>query len=340
MEVRPLATIIRLSDSSQVGEARRAAVRIAEHLALRADRANAAALIATELATNVIKHGREGLIVLQPIMGSRSHKLRLLAIDKGPGISDLPSALRDGYSTTTTIGAGLGAMRRMSDQFEVFTHVGTGTVVLCDFGDTSATGFTADGLEWAVVTEPFHGETENGDGYAVRSTTDQSVILVVDGLGHGTLAAGAAREAERVMIESASYSPAEMLQDSHSALEKTRGAAIAFASLHRGHGVLMFGGVGNISGSLSTSKASRGLASHNGTVGHSMQKVQEFKYPWETESLLILHTDGVSGRWNLDRYPGLRSKHPAIIAAVLYRDFGRAHDDCTVLVARNRQEAE
>ena len=340
MEVTLPPTIIRLAEATQVGEARRAAVRIAEYLGLTSDRQESAALIATELATNLIKHGRDGLMILQPLTQGSGHVLRLLAIDKGPGISDMTSALRDGYSTTTTMGGGLGAMRRMSDSFDIFSQVGTGTVVLCDFGDKDAAGFTADGIEWGLVTAPYRGEESNGDGHVVRSTADRSLFMVVDGLGHGILASGAAREAERVVLESASYSPMILLQDSHGALEKTRGAAVAVASLNRGSGVLLFGGVGNIAGSISTSRVSRGLASHNGTVGHSLQKVQEFSYPWEEDSLLVMHSDGISSRWNLDRYPGLRGKHPAVVAAVIYRDFGRPHDDCTVLVARNRQAAE
>lgn len=321
---------------------------MADQLNLSHDRSNSAALIATELATNLIKHGSEGLMILQPLMHGgghgnghpRAHTLRMLAIDKGPGIADMTSALRDGYSTTTTMGGGLGAMRRMSDGFDIFSQVGTGTVVMCDFGEKDSAGFTADGVEWGMVTAPYRGEEANGDGHAVRSTADQSIFMVVDGLGHGILASEAAREAERVLMESTSYAPGVILRDSHAALEKTRGAAIAMASLNRTSGVLLFGGVGNIAGSLSTSRVSRGLASHNGTVGHSMQKVQEFSYPWEKDALLLVHSDGISGRWNLDKYPGLRAKHPAVVAAVIYRDFGRPHDDCTVLVARNRQEAE
>jgi anti-sigma regulatory factor (Ser/Thr protein kinase) len=340
MEMTLPATMIRLGEASQVGEARRAASRMADHLALSHDRSNSAALIATELATNLLKHSTDGLMILQPLFHGRGHTLRMLAIDKGPGITDMTSALRDGYSTTTTMGGGLGAMRRMSDGFDIFSQVGTGTVVMCDFGEKNSAGFTSDGVEWGMVTAPYRGEEANGDGHAVRSTADQSIFMVVDGLGHGILASEAAREAERVVLESASYAPAMLIRDSHAALAKTRGAAIALASLNRTSGLLLFGGVGNIAGSLSTSRASRGLASHNGTVGHSMQKVQEFSYPWEKDALLLVHSDGISGRWDLDKYPGLRSKHPAVVAAVIYRDFGRPHDDCTVLVARNRQESE
>jgi hypothetical protein len=47
-----------------------------------------------------------------------------------------------------------------------------------------------------------------------------------------------------------------------------------------------------------------------------------------------MHSDGLSAHWSLDSYPGLRARHPALIAATLYRDLARERDDVTVLVAR------
>ena len=72
----------------------------------------------------------------------------------------------------------------------------------------------------------------------------------------------------------------------------------------------------------------------NGTVGHSVAKIQQFSYPWEKNSALIMHSDGLTTRWNVELYPGLASRHPALMAAVLYRDFSRKRDDATILVSR------
>jgi hypothetical protein len=74
------------------------------------------------------------------------------------------------------------------------------------------------------------------------------------------------------------------------------------------------------------------MVSHNGTVGHQMRRVQEFVYPWPAEALVILHSDGLATQWRL--LPGLAARDPALIAAILYRDFRRGRDDVTVLVAR------
>jgi hypothetical protein len=65
-----------------------------------------------------------------------------------------------------------------------------------------------------------------------------------------------------------------------------------------------------------------------------VRRIQEFTYPWPDGSTLVLHSDGVALRWDLDAYPDVICRHPALIAGVLYRDFRRPHDDATVVVAR------
>jgi hypothetical protein len=64
--------------------------------------------------------------------------------------------------------------------------------------------------------------------------------------------------------------------------------------------------------------------------------VNEFTYPWSPDALLILHTDGLGGRWDLAQYPGLSEHHPSIVAGVLFRDWNRGRDDVTVIAARER----
>jgi hypothetical protein len=159
--------------------------------------------------------------------------------------------------------------------------------------------------------------------------------MVVDGLGHGTFAADAAREAERVLADSRGNSAASILRDCHDALRKTRGASAAIADISVDKGTLTFAGIGNISATVIDGQSRRGIASHNGTLGHQMHKIQEFTVPWNHGSILIMHSDGLSSKWDLNHYPGLASKHPSIIAAMLYRDFQRERDDVTVMATKN-----
>src|SRR5258706_14772139 len=106
------------------------------------------------------------------------------------------------------------------------------------------------------------------------------LLMVVDGLGHGILAAEAEREAERVFFTSTSSSLTTILQESHDSLKKTRGAAMAIAALNFSGQLVSFAGVGNIGGSIVTQATSRGMAPHNGTLGHYLHRIQEFTSPW------------------------------------------------------------
>lgn len=338
--------IIQVKESSQTGETRRRALEYAEGLDFEETRCGAVALAATEMATNLVKHAGQGNMLIQRVGENGSSGLRLISVDKGPGIADMAAALRDGHSTAGSMGAGLGAIRRVSDVFEVYSAAGAGTLVRAEFWKRQPAHQAESGtIEIAAVSEPIHGEESCGDGWGIRRFADSLLLMVVDGLGHGILAAEAAQEAERVFASATNLSPQNILQDVHCALRKTRGAAVAIAKIETEKGLLTFAGVGNVSASIvSPSGQTRSMASHNGTVGHQIPRVQEFVYPWNGNgngsrtgnagSLLVMHSDGLGSRWDLERYPGIWNKHPSLIAALLHRDFVRGRDDVTVLVAK------
>ena len=328
--------IIEVNDSSQTGEARRRAVAQAEQLAFDETQRGAVAIVVTEIATNLVKHAREGKIYLQSLRQNGSSGLRLIAMDKGSGIKDLARALEDGHSTTGTRGTGLGAVRRLSHRFEIYSNAGVGTCILAEFWCGKKAPQSTLPLQVGVVSVPVRGEEANGDGWGVRQFPESILLMVVDGLGHGVLAAEAAREGERVLRETHEDSPGTILQDSHGALRKTRGAAMAVAAVNCAKGVVSFAGIGNIAGSIVSPDGTRGMASHNGTLGQEIRKIQEFTFPWRDNSILIMHSDGISHRWDLSKYPGIWGRDPGLIAAVLFRDFARERDDATVLVAKSR----
>jgi anti-sigma regulatory factor (Ser/Thr protein kinase) len=337
--------LIEITEPSQAGEARRMAVEYAQDLQLGETRCGAVALATTEMATNLVKHAGNGNILLQRIRDNGNAGLRLLAVDKGPGIADVSRALQDGQSTAGSMGTGLGAIRRLSDIFEVYSAPGAGTLVRAEFWQGKHThspphpsreqdSGEVGRIHIGVVSEPIRGEEVCGDGWGIRRFADSLVLMVVDGLGHGVLAAEAAREAERILSETTDSSPPGILNDAHAALKKTRGAALALATIRSEKGLLCFAGIGNVSASIIGPGVSRSMASHNGTLGMRMERIQEFTYPWDSNSILVMHSDGLASRWDLDRYPGIWTKHPSMIAAILHRDFSRGRDDVTVVVAK------
>lgn len=327
--------LIEVSESSQTGEARRKAAAYAEELHFSESRCGAVAIAATEMATNLVKHAGRGNMLLQPIHENGHSGLRLMAVDRGPGIADISRALHDGHSTAGTLGTGLGAIRRLSDDFEVYSMAGVGTIVRADFASENKRPSTQTiPLQVGVVSEPMTGEEVCGDDWAIRVLSNSVMVMVADGLGHGVMAAEAAQEATRVLAETRSCEPNKVVNEVHSALKKTRGAAMALAKLDTEKNVLHFAGVGNISAHIVSPDSSRGLPSHNGTLGQHASRVQEFSYPWDPNNFLIMHSDGLATRWDLQRYPGIWSKHPSIMAALLHRDFSRNRDDVTVFVGK------
>lgn len=327
--------LTRVTDSTHAGEARRHAANFGEEAQLGERERGALAIVVTEMTTNVLKHAGSGLLMIDVVRQNGHRGVRVLGLDHGHGIRDVSAALRDGYSSSGTAGNGLGAIKRLSSEFDIYSIPDGGTAVLSEIWPRERrVREGAFPLQVGVVSTPIKGEDVCGDGWAVGKMGDAAMFMVADGLGHGVLAAEAAKAAEKVFNQSSSASPAGIVQDTHDALKSTRGAALAVVSIELERQLLSFAGVGNIGASIVTPTSSRGMVSHHGIVGHHLSKIQEFRFPWSGESLLVMHSDGLKTTWNLDPYPGIWNKHPALIAGVLYRDFTRDRDDVTVLVAK------
>jgi anti-sigma regulatory factor (Ser/Thr protein kinase) len=333
-------------DQSDIGECRRIASRLAQTHGFDEDGVGKISIIATELATNLVRHGGGGEMLLQVLDDEITPQFEIMAIDRGPGMRDVADCLRDGYSTAGTAGTGLGATSRLSTEFDLFSEPGKGTIVLSrvarrrnsDSPPVSrsgpATGFAP--LEIGAVCIPLAGETECGDGWRVADDGQTVAMLVVDGLGHGPLAATAARSAAQAFEEGPIEEPVSVMQSLDRRLFGSRGAVGACARLRAPEGKLHYAGVGNISGIIIEPHRSRGMVSLNGTLGLQSPRGRQFDYEYSEDSVVVMHSDGLSARWHLADYPGLCSKHAAVIAGVLFRDHARKRDDATVLVARHR----
>jgi anti-sigma regulatory factor (Ser/Thr protein kinase) len=329
-----------VGEASAVSEVRRRAVGAAERLGFDETRRGAVAIVATEVATNLVKHAREGEVAIREVRSGRHAAVEILAFDRGPGISRIADSLRDGYSSAGSPGNGLGAMARMSTRFDISSTVGLGTVVWCEIRNEPLAPPRAGELETGVVCLAIPGEGVCGDGWLVQPMpNDGCSLAVVDGLGHGREAAAAADIALEFLARETTLSPGALLETAHGVLRPTRGAAIAVAEIDAERGLIRYAGVGNIATSVVSAGRSRSLVSMNGTVGHVMSRTREFQEPFPEDAHLVMASDGISARWDLATMPGITSRHPAVIAAAIYRDHGRARDDATVLAVRRRPPA-
>ncbi|MFI0538405.1 SpoIIE family protein phosphatase [Streptomyces sp. WSLK1-3] len=341
---------IPVQDSTRVRDVRVAAEAACARAALDAHATAVAALVATELATNLVKHAGGGRVLIH--LAAPSDTLvedvpcvQIASLDHGPGIDNVPAAMRDGHSTaSSSLGAGLGTCRRISSEFDLHSSPGRGTVAVARIapagrpggrrsrGVRSRTGTRAGG----ITTSLAHAE-HSGDAFSHVRSGPLLTLMLVDGLGHGDKAADASTAAVAELRRCAALAPAEILRRLHTALRATRGAAVGVAQLDEDTGRLAFGGVGNIGARLRTGGAWQPLISHPGIVGaHFPATVPVRENGWTPDSLLVLHSDGLPSRWVPPEDPRLGAHDPAVVAAVVLRDAGSAarplRDDASVAV--------
>ena len=326
-----------VTHESQAGSVRRHVADAARRLGADEQSAGEASIVATELATNIVKHGDGGEILVREVKGSGTPAIEIHALDAGPGMTSVSSCLRDGFSTSGSAGTGLGAVQRLSRSFQILSQPGRGTAIWVSLAINPRPPPEKTGsFEMGGVSVALKGQDLCGDSWDVQCTGETLRAVVADGLGHGPFAEEASREAVTAFQRHHSAGPAEAMEHIHRALVKTRGAAASMGEIHPGRGRISLAGVGNVLMRVYSGTRSKLFSGDNGTLGAGNRRMTQVEHPWSADSLLVLHSDGISSGWNLDDYPGLIHRHPALIAGVIYRDFRRPHDDATVAVIRQR----
>jgi anti-sigma regulatory factor (Ser/Thr protein kinase) len=321
-----------VADRSQISEARRLVSDHARGIGLATERIDQVAIVVTELATNLLKHGGGGCIHARAYDDADGAGLELLALDRGSGISDVRRCMQDGYSTAGSPGNGLGAVERLAGDVRVYSRPGQGTAIMARFEQRAG---DRRGSQLGAVLAPYPGEKVCGDNWAFHQAASGPTLMLADGAGHGVEAARAAMVAVNAFVRGAEASCEEIVSVLHASLGPTRGAAVAVARIDAASRVVHFAGVGNISGLLVHGGGSRHMVSHNGTAGHLAPRIRAFTYEFSAAPMVILHSDGLATRWDLSTHPGLVSQHPALIAGVLLRDYRRGRDDSSVVVMRS-----
>jgi anti-sigma regulatory factor (Ser/Thr protein kinase) len=319
---------LRVEDPSAAAACRGAGLALAARLGFPAQRADELALAVTEAASNLHKHARQGSLLLRISRDANPPGIELITIDAGPGLRDTGAALRDGHSTVGTLGIGLGAIQRLADFCELYSVPGHGTVLVSRFWPARRQVPVRN----AGVTRPMTGESECGDNYAAAATAASVTGVLCDGLGHGPLAATASAEAVAAVLEDTAPEPAALLERAHKRMGHTRGGAIGIVQV-TGASVL-FAGLGNITATILDGGVRKGMLSVPGIVGHQARAFRQFGYVAAPGAAVIMHSDGVSGRWAAGALPGLATRDPLVIAAALLAEAGTRRDDASVLVLK------
>jgi anti-sigma regulatory factor (Ser/Thr protein kinase) len=319
---------LRVEDPSAAGACRGAAIALASRLGFPAARADKLALAVTEAASNLHKHARQGSMLLRIARDGGIPGIELVTIDAGPGLRDTGAALRDGHSTAGSLGIGLGAIRRLADSCDLYSVPGHGTALAARFWPAPREGTP----RYAGVVRPIAGETECGDVFGVAETDTGVIGVLCDGLGHGPLAATAAAQGVSAVLEEPPGEPAALVERAHRKMAHTRGGAIGVVQLS-GH-VIRFAGLGNIAAAILADGTRRSMISVPGIAGHQARAIRQFEYTAPPGAAVILHSDGISSRWEAGVLPGLNARDPLVVAAMLLAEAGTRRDDAGILVLK------
>ncbi|WP_018478467.1 SpoIIE family protein phosphatase [Pontibacter roseus] len=317
--------------------------RLAESFALSTTEVGKVNIIVSELLTNLAKYSPQGGELLVKAIGKPIRGIEIICFDNGPGMKDPDRMLEDGVSTFGSAGEGLGAIKRQSDVFDLYSHPQVGTVIVSQVfkGSKATAPPSSRHYEIGNIMVPKPKEVDCGDGYAVIHQEHGVYLLALDGLGHGSHAQEAAQLAVDTFCNQPESDPASALRTIHAAIKRSRGAVGFVAFIDTRRNKITYCGIGNIAGKMYTNDNYTGgspyknIISYNGILGHNVPgSFSNQTMDWTRNNLLIVHSDGLKPRWDLSKYPNLHRHMATTIAAVLFKDYSRHTDDTLVLVCK------
>ena len=310
--------------------------KMAESAGFSGHRLGEVEILIAELTSNLLKHAAKGGEILARITKKPAEGIEFISIDHGPGMRWPAHMIEDGVSTTKTLGQGLGAIQRISNVFHLYSIDGWGTILYAQACLDKKCIPTYKDLETGFISTPKKTEKICGDLCTVTRHDNKYRIMMIDGLGHGPEANKAARIATDAFEKYPQDSPAEQLKDLNEKLRHSRGGVVTVVDLGIDSHRLRYAGVGNISMRIISHARSHGCLPYNGIVGHNMPShLEDHVVPMESQQeILIMHSDGLSARWDLSKYPGIRQHPMIILCAALYKDHNRDNDDSTILVVK------
>lgn len=327
-----------IGDPSRVGEARRFAALAAAPLGWSDVELGRLALVVTELGTNLLRHASGGqlLIAARPHAGD----VEVIAIDEGPGIADIMQSMQDGYSSGSSPGTGLGAIRRLASDFDLYSSVPHGTVCVARVRKAGlAAAPEGQGFDVGAVCLPIYGETVCGDAWGAALDGAQVSALVADGLGHGPEAAKASKAAVDVFDAAPSAELPAMVGHAHQALRGTRGAALCALRVSTAAQTVRCAGAGNVAVRVISGVFDRSMVTQHGTAGLQIRTPEETSMALPQHPLVVIHSDGIGLRWDTRHLLPVLGRDPALVAALLLRHYSRRRDDATVVVLRPKETA-
>jgi len=337
---------IPVSSNAEIGVCRRAMKLLAREIGFNDMALNELDVVTMELATNLAVHKTiKGEIILAEISNHLGRGIEIAALDQGPGISDVKRALKDHYSTNGSMGCGLGAVQRQMDEFDIYSrlqprrsydlyhkHEFYGTIIITRKWMVKQQ--RSGPFIYSSYSRPLPGETANGDAFLISEEHNGLFIAVADGLGHGVEAEKASKRAIEYIFANRLMPFEYLIRELNPKLHQTRGVALTLVRIDLSNQKLIHTGIGNVEARVYPRGESH-LIPHEGILGGRLLKKPKInKILWPKNGTLIVFTDGISGRWDLDEIPGLLDRHVSILTHLLIQKHARPKDDATIVVVK------
>lgn len=293
-------------------------------------------IIVAEMVSNLVKHAGGGQVLVKLMEENGLQGIELVSIDGGPGMLDVSRMVSDGVSTRNTLGHGLGAMKRLSQKFQVYSIKDWGTVILCRVFEEDPPRFLKPAkaeIRSAILPKP--GEEKCGDGFYYTVSADRIKLFAGDGLGHGPHAAHAVELAGEAFHACTECDPVEIIRFMHQAVKKSRGLVGTVAVFDFKDKKWTICGIGNILTKVISNVSSKTYMSYNGIIGLNMpntMKAQEIDY--ESGQYVVMCSDGIKSRWDTVKYPGILRYDLNMLSAAILKDFARQTDDMLVAACK------
>lgn len=294
-------------------------------------------LVVHELATNIVTHAGEGTLALEPHSDGEQSGVKIHARDSGPGIADIDQAIVDGYSTAGGLGGGLGTVHRLMDDVIINSsddpEAGVEIVATRWTGESSTIKQNPP-IDVGAATQAKPGEDQNGDAFLIEHRRGQTLIGVIDGLGHGQAAHRASSKAQQYIRTHSTQPLPDLFAGVERVSHDTRGVVMLLARFDWNDTTVTLGSVGNITLRVCHSSESRHLAPKRGVLGANAPRPQIKEWDWDPMSVMVIHSDGLTSHWACDEVSLRGDDSAAHTANELLQTLSNQEDDATVLVIR------
>lgn len=288
-------------------------------------------IVVSEIVSNMSKHAKGGELFVKLIEENDIPGIEIIAIDEGPGMADVPRMMKDGVSTSQTLGHGLGAIQRLSDKFQLYSQKEWGTVILSRIFNTEMPYRKKTPVEIRSFIIPKPGEIACGDAFGCVHTPEYLKLFLADGLGHGAEAAAASGKAIEAFKECQEVSAVEIIRYVNQAVKKTRGlvgTVLVFDFKTRTWNIC---GVGNILTRIQGPGILKNHVAYNGIIGLNIpNSMKDQVIEYEPLQTVIMCSDGIRTRWELLRHTGFARYDLSVMNALIFKDHARNTDDMSV----------